>query len=101
MQFQQLGNTGVFVSRLCFGAMTFGGKGTTFEAIGALEQKDADTLVGQAIDGGINFVDTANVDARGESEMQLGKAMGSRRQDMVVASKVFGRMGEAERRGTV
>jgi len=95
MQFQQLGNTGVFVSRLCFGAMTFGGKGTMFEAIGALQQKDADTLVGQAIDGGINFFDTANVYAQGESETQLAKALGSRRQDMVVASKVFGRMGEA------
>jgi aryl-alcohol dehydrogenase-like predicted oxidoreductase len=93
MQFQQLGNTGVFVSRLCFGAMTFGGKGTMFEAIGSLEQKDADALVNQAIDGGINFFDTANVYAGGESETQLGKALGSRRLDIIVATKVFARIG--------
>ena len=94
MQFQQLGNTGVFVSRLCFGAMTFGGKGTVFEAIGALEQKDADALVGQALDAGVNFFDTANVYAAGESERQLSKALGRRRQEVVIATKVFGRMGE-------
>jgi aryl-alcohol dehydrogenase-like predicted oxidoreductase len=94
MQFQQLGNTGVFVSRLCFGAMTFGGKGTIFEAIGGLEQKDADALVGASLDGGINFFDTANVYARGESETQLAKALGARRKDVVIASKVFGRMGD-------
>jgi aryl-alcohol dehydrogenase-like predicted oxidoreductase len=94
MQFQQLGNTGVFVSRLCFGAMTFSGKGTIFEAIGGLEQKDADTLVNMSIEGGINFFDTANIYANGDSERHLGKALGARRKDIVLATKVFGRMGE-------
>jgi aryl-alcohol dehydrogenase-like predicted oxidoreductase len=94
MQFQQLGNTGVFVSRLCLGAMTFGGKGTMFEAIGALGQKETDELVGTALDAGINFIDTANIYAGGESEILVGKALGSRRKDVVIATKVFGRMGE-------
>jgi aryl-alcohol dehydrogenase-like predicted oxidoreductase len=94
MQFQLLGNTGVFVSRLCFGTMTFGGKATIFEAIGALGKKEADALVGQSIDGGINFFDTANVYAAGESETLTGKALGARRRDIVLATKVFARMGE-------
>jgi len=93
VQYQQLGNTGVFVSRLCLGAMTFGGAGSFFEAIGGLPQHDADMLVGNSLDAGINFFDTANVYAGGESETMLGKALGSRRRDVVVASKVFGRMG--------
>jgi aryl-alcohol dehydrogenase-like predicted oxidoreductase len=93
MQFQQLGNTGVFVSRLCMGAMTFGGKGTMFEAIGGLAQHDVDTLVTDCLEGGINFFDTANVYSRGESETMLGKALGNKRRDVVIASKVYGRMG--------
>ena len=93
MQFQQLGNTGVFVSRLCFGAMTFGGTGTMFEAIGALGQKEADTLIGQSLDGGINFFDTANIYAEGESEIITGKALGARRKDAILATKVAARMG--------
>jgi aryl-alcohol dehydrogenase-like predicted oxidoreductase len=93
MQFQQLGNTGVFVSRLCFGTMTFGGKLTIFEAIGALSQSDADALVAESMEGGINFFDTANVYAAGESEIMLGKALGAKRKDVVVATKVFARMG--------
>jgi aryl-alcohol dehydrogenase-like predicted oxidoreductase len=94
MQFQQLGNTGVFVSRLCMGAMTFGGAGNAlFEVIGGLGQKDTDALVGQSLDGGINFFDTANVYSRGESETQLAKALGAKRRDVVIASKVYGRMG--------
>jgi aryl-alcohol dehydrogenase-like predicted oxidoreductase len=94
MQYQLLGNTGVFVSRLCFGTMTFGGKATMFEAIGALDQKAADALVGQSIDGGINFFDTANIYAAGESETMTGKALGARRRDVVLATKVYARMGD-------
>jgi aryl-alcohol dehydrogenase-like predicted oxidoreductase len=74
--------------------MTFGGVGTIFEVIGGLPQHDVDTLVGDSLDGGINFIDTANVYAAGESETMLGKALGSRRKDVVIASKVFGRMGK-------
>jgi aryl-alcohol dehydrogenase-like predicted oxidoreductase len=93
MLYSQLGNTGTFVSRICFGTMTFGGAGTIFAAIGALQQADADTLIGQTLDAGVNFFDTANVYAVGESETMLGKALGAKRQDVVIASKVFGRMG--------
>jgi aryl-alcohol dehydrogenase-like predicted oxidoreductase len=94
MQYQQLGNTGVFVSRLCLGAMTFGGKGGLFEVIGGLPQHDVDTLVGNSLDAGVNFIDTANVYSYGESETMVGKALGSKRKDIVVATKVFGRMGQ-------
>ncbi len=94
MQYHQLGNTGVFVSRLCMGAMTFGGAEGIFKAIGGLPQHDVDALVDNSIDAGINFFDTANVYSAGESETMLGKALGSKRKDIVVASKVFGRMGK-------
>jgi aryl-alcohol dehydrogenase-like predicted oxidoreductase len=93
MDYRQLGNTGVFVSRICLGAMTFGGKGGIFEVIGGLPQHDVDVLVGNSLDAGVNFIDTANVYAGGESETLLGKALGTRRKDVVVASKVYGRMG--------
>ena len=94
MQYQQLGNTGVFVSRLCLGAMTFGGAGSIFQFIGGLPQHDVETLVDNSIDAGVNFFDTANVYSGGESETMLGKALGSRRKEVVIASKVFGRMGK-------
>src|SRR5579871_4856990 len=95
MLYSQLGNTGVFVSRLCMGAMTFGGKGSQlFEVIGGLDQAETDALVGQCLDGGINFFDTANVYSRGESETLLGNALGTKRRDVVIATKVYGRMGD-------
>src|SRR5580698_6461895 len=93
MLYSQLGNTGTFVSRLCFGTMTFGGTGTIYEAIGGLTQESADALVAQSLDAGVNFFDTANVYAVGESETMLGKALGTKRKDVVIASKTFGRMG--------
>ena len=58
MKYRRLASTGVYVSELCLGAMTFGGTGV-FQAIGALGQSEADALVHRAIDGGINFFDTA------------------------------------------
>lgn len=93
MQYQQLGQTGTLVSRLCLGTMTFGGKGTRFGAIGGLDQKESDTLVNRALDAGVNFVDTANVYGDGESEIITGKALGKKRKDIVLATKVYGRMG--------
>ena len=87
-----LGNTGVRVTELCFGAMTFGGRGY-WKNVGQVEQKEADLLVGMALDGGINFFDTANVYSEGRSEEILGKALGSRRKDIVLATKVRGRVG--------
>jgi aryl-alcohol dehydrogenase-like predicted oxidoreductase len=93
VEYRQLGNTGVFVSRICLGAMTFGGSGTLFAAIGGLPQHDVNTLVDESLEAGVNFIDTANVYAAGESETMLGKALGNRRKDVVVATKVFGRIG--------
>src|SRR5580698_5288425 len=93
MLYTQLGNTGTFVSRICFGTMTFGGAGTIYQAIGGLTQENADALVTQSLDAGVNFFDTANVYAGGESETLLGKALSVKRKDVVIATKVFGRMG--------
>lgn len=93
MQYQQLGNTGIFVSRLCLGAMTFGDAGAIWKVIGGLSQHDTSTLVDESIEAGVNFFDTANVYSEGQSEMALGKALGARRPNMVIATKVFGRMG--------
>ena len=93
MRYSTVGRTGLFVSELCFGAMTFGGKSGIWEKIGNTEQQEADRLIGLALDAGINFFDTADVYSEGESERILGKALGSRRKDIVLASKVRGRMG--------
>ncbi|MCE5305627.1 aldo/keto reductase [bacterium] len=92
MKMRFLGNTGVLVSELCFGAMTFGGRGY-WKTVGEVEQKDADQLVNAAIDGGINFFDTADVYSEGRAEEILGKALGSKRKDVVLATKVRGRVG--------
>ena len=79
MKYRQLADTGVFVSELCLGTMTFGGRGQIWADIGGLDQKAADAIVHRALDAGINFIDTANVYATGESETMLGQALGSRR----------------------
>ena len=92
MKYKQFGRTGLLVSELCFGTMTFGGKGF-WKAIGQLPQKAVDDLVARVLDAGINFIDTANVYSEGQSETMLGKALGKRRQEVVLATKVFGRMG--------
>ncbi|UCB52818.1 MAG: aldo/keto reductase [Candidatus Zixiibacteriota bacterium] len=92
MNMRFLGNTGIKVSELCFGTMTFGGRGT-WKTVGELEQKEADTLVGMALDAGINFFDTADIYSEGQSEEMLGKALGSKRKDVIVATKVRGRTG--------
>ena len=60
MQYRELSNTGLLVSELCLGAMTFGGKDGIWGMIGNLDQKEVDELVGASIDSGINFFDTAN-----------------------------------------
>jgi len=93
MNYRQLADTGVFVSELCLGTMTFGGRGQIWEVIGGINQQSVDELVLGALDAGINFVDTANVYSAGESETMLGKALGSRRHEVVLATKVRGRMG--------
>ena len=90
MKYRPLANTGVFVSELCLGAMTFGSQ---WEVIGALRQKDADEMVHRSLDEGINFFDTADVYSSGESEEILGRSLKGKRQDVVIATKVRGRMG--------
>ncbi len=87
-----LGNTGIKVSEICFGAMTFGGKGY-WKYIGELEQKDANTLIKIALDGGVNFFDTADVYSEGLAEEMLGKALGNKRKEIILATKVRGRTG--------
>jgi aryl-alcohol dehydrogenase-like predicted oxidoreductase len=72
--------------------MTFGGKGF-WSVIGQLPQKNAEDLVARVIDAGINFIDTADIYSEGDSETILGKALGKRRKDVVLATKVFGRTG--------
>lgn len=93
MRYSIFGRTGLFVSELCFGSMTFGGRGGIWEKIGNTAQQEADRLVGLALDAGINFFDTADVYSGGDAERILGKALGARRKDIVLASKVRGRMG--------
>src|SRR3954469_16321057 len=93
MKFRQLADTGVFVSELCLGAMTFGGRGQMWETIGGLDQPAVDAIVHRALDAGINFIDTADVYSAGESETMVGKAIAGRRQDIVLATKVRGRSG--------
>ena len=93
MKYRALADTGVFVSELCLGTMTFGGRGQMWETIGGLDQKEADTMVARSLDQGINFIDTANVYSAGESEVMTGKALKGRRHDVVLATKVRGRMG--------
>jgi aryl-alcohol dehydrogenase-like predicted oxidoreductase len=93
MKFRQLADTGVFVSELCLGTMTFGGVGQIWEVMGALDQTAADAIVHRALDAGINFIDTADVYAAGESEKLVGQAIAGRRHEIVLATKVRGRMG--------
>ncbi len=96
MRYRQFGNTGLFVSELCLGTMTFGGEGEMWSQIGDLQQADADKLVGRAFDAGINFIDTADVYSRGQSEMITGQALKNlniARDEVVVATKVFGETG--------
>jgi aryl-alcohol dehydrogenase-like predicted oxidoreductase len=68
MQYQQLGNTGVFVSRLGLGSMTFGTGGGNFAIIAGVQQPEADTFVGAALDAGVNYFDTADAYSLSEAE---------------------------------
>jgi len=96
MQYKKFGSTGLFVSELCLGTMTFGGSDGIWGQIGNLEQQDVDGIVGAALDAGINFIDTANVYAGGRSEELTGQALKNLkvpRENVVVATKVFGETG--------
>jgi len=99
MRYNQLGRTGLFVSELCLGTMTFGGTTDTgiWQHVGKLEQNDVDALVRRSLDAGINFIDTADTYSGGRSEALLGqslKNLGVKRSDVVIATKFYGGMGE-------
>ncbi len=96
MRMKKLGNTGLLVSEICLGAMTFGDGAGMWSAIGKMDQATVDGLVKDAIDRGVNFFDTANVYSAGRSESLLGQAfrnLGLARDQYVLATKVLGRMG--------
>lgn len=95
MKYAKLGRTGLVVSKLCLGTMTFGGDGGIWKFIGKQQQEEADALVRKAFDAGINFFDTADVYSAGVSETILGQAIRNNRlprDEIVVATKVFGRV---------
>jgi aryl-alcohol dehydrogenase-like predicted oxidoreductase len=99
MKYNLLGSTGVVVSELCFGTMTFGGKGGIWQNIGSTQQQEVNELMKTAVDAGVNFIDTANVYSYGESERLLGQSLkdtGINRNELVIATKVRGRMGEGK-----
>src|SRR5882757_9550096 len=96
MEYATLGNTGLLVSKLCFGTMTFGDGRGLFKGISGVGQAEADELVKTAIAGGINFFDTADNYTEGESEKILGQSLKNlniARQDVVIATKVYSRVG--------
>ena len=99
MRYKPFGRTGLFVSELCLGTMTFGGTGDMWSKIGALQQADAERLIGQALDAGINFIDTADVNSGGLAEQITGQALRNLkvpRENVIVATKVFSGMGDGQ-----
>lgn len=100
MNYRLLGRTGLFVSEICLGTMTWGGKGR-FQIVGKLGLEDAKAQLRCAVDAGVNFIDTADVYSEGESERLLGAAireLGLPREELVIATKVRIRMGEGPNR---
>src|SRR5580698_8231182 len=104
MQYKTLGNTGLLVSQICLGTMTFAGddpaalteNGAIWKAIGNVDQAGADALVKASLDAGVNFIDTADVYSEGKSELAVGQSLKNLnipRKDVVIATKVYGRTG--------
>ncbi|MDZ4307458.1 aldo/keto reductase [Allopontixanthobacter sp.] len=97
MRYNRLGNTGLFVSELCLGAMTFGEGEGMWKTIGGLDPAGSNELIKAAVDAGINFIDTANVYSGGLSERITGQALrdlGIARKDVIIATKAMGAMGK-------
>jgi len=95
MRYQRLGDTGLEVSALCLGTMTFGGTGM-WANMGKLDQGEAEALIKRAFEHGINFIDTADIYSMGAAEEMVGQSLkniGLRREEVVLATKVFGAMG--------
>jgi aryl-alcohol dehydrogenase-like predicted oxidoreductase len=98
MRYRLLGQTGLYVSELCLGTMTYGGGKGIWDSIGNLQQDAVNEQVKFAVDAGINFIDTANVYSTGRSETLLGqslKALGLARDQLIVATKATGAMDES------
>jgi aryl-alcohol dehydrogenase-like predicted oxidoreductase len=97
MRYRQLGRSGLYVSEICLGAMTFGGgSGGIWSMIGDLDQQAVNAVVGKALEHGVNFIDTADVYSAGVSERLVGqslKDLGVKRSDVVIATKFFGETG--------
>lgn len=97
LRFRTMGHSGLFVSELCLGTMTFGGDEDIWGLIGQVQQEQADELMRIALEAGINFIDTANIYGFGASERIVGQSLKNlavRREDVVLATKVLGPMGE-------
>jgi len=97
MKYRLLGRTGLYVSELCLGAMTFGSEGF-WKVMGGLDQPAVNELVKQAFDAGVNFIDTANVYSLGQSELRVGEAirsLGLPRDELVIATKATGIMNDS------
>lgn len=97
MRYNRLGSTGLFVSELALGTMTFaGGDDAFWGVVGNLGQQDADRLIARSVEAGINFIDTADIYSSGRSEIMTGQAirnLGIPREEIVIATKAFGRTG--------
>ncbi|MDB5471160.1 MAG: aldo/keto reductase [Caulobacter sp.] len=98
MKYRRLGRTGLYVSEICLGAMTFAEESAgMWGAIGAVAQPGVDAMIEQALAAGVNFIDTADVYSAGQSEKLVGQALknlGVKRSDVVIATKVYGEMGK-------
>jgi aryl-alcohol dehydrogenase-like predicted oxidoreductase len=95
MQYTTLGKTGLVVSRLAFGAMTFGEGQLVPGVTNSIDQSIADQMVGRVLDAGINLFDTADAYTNGQSEIMLGKALESCRDQVIIATKAGFRSGDA------
>jgi len=99
MKYNYIGKTGLMVSELCFGTMTFGGQNAgMWDNIGKLQQKEVNDIMKVVLDSGINFIDTANIYSFGQSETLLGQSLKDlkvKRDEVVIATKVLGRMKES------
>ncbi|MFZ5670793.1 MAG: aldo/keto reductase [Pseudomonadota bacterium] len=97
MKYRRLGRTGLYVSEICLGAMTFASENSgMWGAIGAVDQQGVDDMIARAMAAGVNFIDTADVYSFGQSEQMVGAAMrnlGVKRSDLVIATKCYGEMG--------
>ncbi len=96
MQYKTLGHTGLLVSKICLGTMTFSAGEGVWKTIGNVDQAGADALIRASVEAGVNFIDTADIYSDGHSETTLGQSLRNlkiARKDVVIATKAYGRMG--------